>query len=437
MTGRTSSSSKAGSAPQARSPAFHGGTDSRVGRNGRPAPHPRASRDSALLANQTQGQRVPDPTRRPVSRTSVPPSRSKARVTDGRPTGFPSTGKNPALPPRHPNRRPSRRPRRALRSFLLTFLLTMSVVLPCALGIGFYLKGRGPAGDSGSAAAQSTGTNPASSPAAVSAPETLTVDLSGLNSREAILLRRGGNILGEENADESIYPASLTKMMTVLLAAENFDDLDASVTLDEELFSPLWAANASMAGFEPGEVVTVRDLLYGAMLPSGAECCAAIAHRLDGSEAAFADRMNRRARDLGMENTHFVNATGLQDSEHRSTVRDLATLLDAALDNPTFREVFTAQRYSTSPTNLHPDGITVYSSALSLFQDTDLGRMTLLGGKTGFTDEAGLCLATLAEADGTEYILVTAGAPGQSHTDTAHAQDAATVYQRLSAALSR
>lgn len=313
----------------------------------------------------------------------------------------------------------------------------MAVVLPCALGIGFYLKGRGPAGDSGSAAAQSTGTNPASSPAAVSAPETLTVDLSGLNSREAILLRRGGNILGEENADESIYPASLTKMMTVLLAAENFDDLDASVTLDEELFSPLWAANASMAGFEPGEVVTVRDLLYGAMLPSGAECCAAIAHRLDGSEAAFADRMNRRARDLGMENTHFVNATGLQDSEHRSTVRDLATLLDAALDNPTFREVFTAQRYSTSPTNLHPDGITVYSSALSLFQDADLGRMTLLGGKTGFTDEAGLCLATLAEADGTEYILVTAGAPGQSHTDTAHAQDAATVYQRLSAALSR
>lgn len=310
----------------------------------------------------------------------------------------------------------------------------MAVVLPCALGIGVYLKGRGPAGDSGSAAAQSTGTNPASSPASALS-EALTVDLSGLNSRQAILLRRGGHILGEENADESIYPASLTKMMTVLLAAENFDDLDASVTLDEELFSPLWAANASLAGFEPGEVVTVQDLLYGALLPSGAECCAAIADRLDGSEAAFADRMNRRARDLGMENTHFVNATGLQDSEHRSTVRDLAILLDAALDDPTFREVFTAQRYSTSPTNLHPDSITVYSSAFSLLQDADLGRMTLLGGKTGFTDEAGLCLATLAEADGTEYILITAGAPGQSHTDTAHAQDAATVYRRLSDAL--
>ncbi len=319
----------------------------------------------------------------------------------------------------------------------------MAVVLPCALGIGFYWQATHPSENPGPAAlsqsneAGSSAATAGSSSEAEVSPDSASpaVDLSGLSSREAILLRRGGAVLGEENADESIYPASLTKMMTVLLAAENFDDLDASVTLDEELFSPLWAANASMAGFEPGEVVTVRDLLYGAMLPSGAECCAAIAQALDGSEAAFADRMNRRARELGMENTHFVNATGLQDSDHRSTVRDLALLLDAALDNPTFREVFTAPRYSTSPTNLHPDGITVYSSALSLFQDADLGRMTLLGGKTGFTDEAGLCLATLAEADGAEYILVTTGAPGQSHTDTAHARDAAAVYQRLSDAL--
>lgn len=372
--------------------------------------------------------------RRPASRSGAAPRRS------GRQGGHVAV-RQPRSP--SPSPRGSRRPRRALRSFLFTFLLTMAVVLPCALGIGFYWQATHPSENPGPAAlsqsneAGSSAATAGSSSEAEVSPDSASpaVDLSGLSSREAILLRRGGAVLGEENADESIYPASLTKMMTVLLAAENFDDLDASVTLDEELFSPLWAANASMAGFEPGEVVTVRDLLYGAMLPSGAECCAAIAQALDGSEAAFADRMNRRARELGMENTHFVNATGLQDSDHRSTVRDLALLLDAALDNPTFREVFTAPRYSTSPTNLHPDGITVYSSALSLFQDADLGRMTLLGGKTGFTDEAGLCLATLAEADGAEYILVTTGAPGQSHTDTAHARDAAAVYQRLSDAL--
>lgn len=372
--------------------------------------------------------------RRPASRPGAAPRRSSRQ-------GGHTAVRQPHRP--SPGPRPPRRPRRALRSFLFTFLLTMAVVLPCALGMGFYWQATHPAENPGPTAlsqsneAGSFAATTGSSSEAETSPDSASpaVDLSGLSSREAILLRRGGVVLGEENADESIYPASLTKMMTVLLAAENFDDLDASVTLDEELFSPLWAANASLAGFEPGEVVTVRDLLYGAMLPSGAECCAAIAQALDGSEVAFADRMNRRARELGMENTHFVNATGLQDSDHRSTVRDLALLLDAALDNPTFREVFTAPRYSTSPTNLHPDGITVYSSALSLFQDADLGRMTLLGGKTGFTDEAGLCLATLAEADGAEYILVTAGAPGQSHTDTAHARDAAAVYQRLSDAL--
>lgn len=382
-------------------------------------------------------------------KSSLSPSRSapQARRPASRPGAAPRRigrqgGHTSARQPRSP--RGSRRPHRALRSFLFTFLLTMAVVLPCALGIGGYWRATHPA-ESPAPASASQREGAGSSAAAASAsgaevspdPSALTVDLSGLNSREAILLRRGGEVLGKQNADVSIYPASLTKMMTVLLAAENFDDLDASVTLEEELFTPLWAANASMAGFEPGEVVTVRDLLYGAMLPSGAECCAAIAAQLDGSEAAFADRMNRRARELGMENTHFVNATGLQDSEHRSTVEDLALLLDAALDNPTFREVFTASRYSTAPTNRHPDGITVYSSAVSLFQDADLGRMTLLGGKTGFTDEAGLCLATLAEADGAEYILVTAGAPGQSHTDTAHARDAAIVYRRLSDALAR
>ena len=385
-------------------------------------------------------------------KSSLSPSRSapQARRQASRPGASPRRsgrqgGHTAVRQPRRPSPglRPPRRPRRALRSFLFTFLLTMAVVLPCALGMGFYWQATHPSENPGPTALYQSNEAGSSTATAGSFSEAETspdsaspaVDLSGLSSREAILLRRGGAVLGEENADEPIYPASLTKMMTVLLAAENFDDLDASVTLDEELFSPLWAANASLAGFEPGEVVTVRDLLYGAMLPSGAECCAAIAQALDGSEAAFADRMNRRARELGMENTHFVNATGLQDSDHRSTVRDLALLLDAALDNPTFREVFTAPRYSTSPTNLHPDGITVYSSALSLFQDADLGRMTLLGGKTGFTDEAGLCLATLAEADGAEYILVTAGAPGQSHTDTAHARDAAAVYQRLSDAL--
>lgn len=427
MTGRNSPARTPDSDPHARRPAPRPGTYSR----------PRANSRSGVPSPDSAPQRHTGPATRTARRTTSHAPGSNGRSSPGRAAGLHPTGTTPGRPSRQAPRRHSRGAHRGLRSFLVTFLLTMAVVLPCALGIGFYLKGRLPAQSPGPASSsRSTGASLSSSPAADSAtPAPLTVDLSGLNSREAILLQRGGSTLGEQNADEPIYPASLTKMMTVLLAAENLDDLDAAVTLGDDLFGPLWAANASMAGFEPGETVTVRDLLYGALLPSGAECCAAIAVQLDGSESAFADRMNRRAEALGMENTHFVNATGLQDSEHVSTVKDLAVLLDAALDNDTFREVFTAPQYSTRPTNLHPDGITVYSSAVSLLQDADLGRMTLLGGKTGFTDEAGLCLATLLEADGTEYILVTAGAPGQSHTDTAHARDAATVCQRLSDAL--
>lgn len=434
MTGRNSPAHTPASDPHARRPVSRQGPDT-----ARPGAYngSRANSRGGDPSPTGTAPGYPDPAARTARRTTSHAPGPNGRTSPGRAAWHHPTGTTPGRPSRQAPRRHFRGARRGLRSFLLTFLLTMAVVLPCALGIGFYLKGRLPAISPGPASSsRSTGASLSSSPAADSAtPAPLTVDLSGLNSREAILLQRGGGILGEQNAAESIYPASLTKMMTVLLAAENLTDLDAAVTLEDDLFGPLWSANASMAGFEPGETVTVRDFLYGALLPSGAECCAAIAVQLDSSETAFADRMNRRAEALGMENTHFVNATGLQDSEHVSTVGDLAVLLDAALDNPTFREVFTAPRYSTRPTNLHPDGITVYSSAVSLLQDADLGRMTLLGGKTGFTDEAGLCLATLLESDGTEYILVTAGAPGQSHTDTAHARDAATVCQRLSDAL--
>lgn len=99
------------------------------------------------------------------------------------------------------------------------------------------------------------------------------VTLDGLNSPHAILLRAdSGEVLAEKDADSTIYPASMTKMMTALLAIEANPDLDTPVTLPEEIFPALQAQNASQAGFQAGETATVRDLLYGAMLPSGAEC---------------------------------------------------------------------------------------------------------------------------------------------------------------------
>ena len=106
------------------------------------------------------------------------------------------------------------------------------------------------------------------------------VDISGINSPNAILMQaRGGKILGEINGEAQIYPASMTKIMTVILGIENFDDLDEKITLTDEMFSGLYEQDATQAGFQPGEEVRVIDLLYGAMLPSGAECCIALAVR--------------------------------------------------------------------------------------------------------------------------------------------------------------
>lgn len=139
-------------------------------------------------------------------------------------------------------------------------------------------------------------------------------------SRHAILLNaQSGRVLAQKRADERTAPASLTKMMTVLLAIEAEPDLDKQVTLPEDIFPALQTEKASMAGFVPDETVTVRDLLYGAMLPSGAECCEALAQLVSGSEENFAALMNQKAAELGMKNTHFTNATGLTDTEHYSS----------------------------------------------------------------------------------------------------------------------
>ena len=226
------------------------------------------------------------------------------------------------------------------------------------------------------------------------------VTLDGLNSPHAILLRAdSGEVLAEKDADSTIYPASMTKMMTALLAIEANPDLDTPVTLPEEIFPALQAQNASLAGFQAGETATVRDLLYGAMLPSGAECCEALAREVSGSEEAFVARMNQKAAELGMTGTHFCNPTGLHAPEHVSTVRDMARLTEAALQNETFRKLFTTERYTVPATNCHPQGFTMHSTLLSQLDGTELHSGRILGGKTGYTGEAGLCLASLAEVN--------------------------------------
>lgn len=255
-----------------------------------------------------------------------------------------------------------------------------------------------------------------------------------LSSAAAILLdRSSGEVLAEKNGDQQIFPASLTKLLTAVVALEALPELDEPVELPADIFPPLYEQNASMAGFLPGETARARDLLYGALLPSGAECCLALAKRVAGSEASFVEKMNQKAEELGMKDSHFCNSTGLHDDRHVSTVRDLATLLEYALKNETFRAAFTAARYSIPPTNLHPDGFTVFSRLFQALETPELPDGEILGGKTGYTDEAGLCLASLARVDGREYLLITAGAAGSHQTEPFHILDALRVYRGLAA----
>ncbi len=259
--------------------------------------------------------------------------------------------------------------------------------------------------------------------------ESLDIDL---HSSNAVLVNLNDNkILLDKKSEEIIFPASLTKIMTVLVAIENIPELNEKILLPQSIFTDLYEANASMAGFLANEEVSAEDLLYGSMLPSGAEASIGLANHVAGSERKFVKLMNDKAQQLGMKDTHFKNATGLHHPDHYTSVKDISILLQYALTNNTFRDVYTAQRHTISPTNLHSEGMTFTSRMFKNISSSDLPHGEIIGGKTGYTEKAGLCLASLAVINEQEYILVTVGAEGNSHTEQYNITDAFSVYSGL------
>ena len=251
-------------------------------------------------------------------------------------------------------------------------------------------------------------------------------------SSYAILKRMNdGAVLLEKNSTARMYPASLTKIMTLLVALEEIGDLQEQVTLPADVFFELKRQDASMAGFLPGESVRAIDLIYGCMLSSGAECSVGLALIVSGSEQAFLERMNEEARQLRLKDTHFNNVWGVQDTGHYSTAADISVILEEALKYPVFYEAFTASRYVTAPTELHPQGLIIESTLFSRQSSWEWEYGRILGGKTGYTYEAGLCLASLAEINGIKYLLVTAGALGNHQTRQYHIEDAFSIYSSI------
>ena len=255
-----------------------------------------------------------------------------------------------------------------------------------------------------------------------------------LYSKNYILIRQRDNkVMLKEGEEEAIAPASLTKLMTVYTALQHIDDLQKTVSIPASIFPKLEKEQASMAGFLPNEVVTYEDLIYGALLPSGADACMTLAIALYGSEDAFVAEMNAQAEKLQLEHTSFLNCTGLDEAGHVSSVRDIAVILDEALKLPTFAEAFHALNYVMAPSNMHPEGMTIYSTMRMTMDQNELHADDILGGKTGYTKNAGLCLASQARINQESWLFVSAHAVGSATTKPYHILDAINVYEALAA----
>ena len=203
-------------------------------------------------------------------------------------------------------------------------------------------------------------------------------------------------VLASKDAEKKIYPASLTKIMTLIVAVESLNDLEATFEMTAEIIDPLIVEEASMAGFAPGEKVTVRDMFYGLMLPSGADAAAGLANLVAGSEAEFAELMNKKAKALGLKNTHFTNPSGLHDDDHYSTCHDIAMMLRYAMNDELMSEILMTYQYTTAVTEQHPEGILLTDTMFSRMYGDEPEGAFILGGKTGYTIEAKNCLASFA-----------------------------------------
>ena len=198
-------------------------------------------------------------------------------------------------------------------------------------------------------------------------PSTVSVILdSQLYSGYAYLCNAENvSVIAEKNSEDRFYPASLTKIMTTLVLLENADDLYAETTVSAKMYNKLYNEGASMAGFAAGEKTRLYDLLCGIMLPSGAEAAIAAAEFVAGSEEKLVAMMNTKALEMGLANTHFANITGLHDDNHYTNAAEMATILSAALENETFREISSKQSHFVPPTNKHPNGFTMKSTVFN------------------------------------------------------------------------
>lgn len=231
------------------------------------------------------------------------------------------------------------------------------------------------------------------------------LEINGLHSKNVIIYNLDEDkVIYEKNSEEITSIASLTKIMTTIVSIEKIENLDEKVTITEKMLANVpW--DASVAGLQVGDTLTYKDLLYASMLPSGADATDSLAVSLFGSIDEMVNRMNSKADELGLENTSFVNTTGYDANGHHSTAKDILTLLKYALENETFKEIYTTKTYTTS------NNLKLNSTVVDFNKKYNYDLSYIQGSKTGYTDEAGQCLAALSKVDDTNIITITINAP--------------------------
>ena len=231
-----------------------------------------------------------------------------------------------------------------------------------------------------------------------------------------------GNILMRRDEKSRMNPASMTKVLTLLVAAEHIDNLDDTFTITSEITDYCYVNDCSVAGFEKGDVMTIRDLMYGTILPSGADAALGLAIYVSGSQEAFVELMNEKLEELGLADTaHFTNCMGIYDENHYCTAYDMAVIMENALNNDLCREVMSTRTYTTGPTKRFPNGIDLSNWFLRRIEDKDCGG-DVPGGKTGYVAQSQHCAVSYGiDKNGKRYVCVTGNAASKWYCINDHA----------------
>jgi len=325
---------------------------------------------------------------------------------------------------------PKQRRRRRKAFFRQSLLAGCGLLLAAGVGLGLWtLLGREeapPEPDPGKqVVAQQPGLpdepDPVTPPAPDPQPEPvvgLAVDGEGMvilneeiGSGYAVIIDADTNtVLAEKGGNAAIYPASMTKVLTILTAAEHIEDPEALFTMTQQIIDPHYRQGATITGYHSGDTCALRELFFGAALRSAADATTALAIAAGGTEEDFVVLMNETCDKLQLsESASFTNASGLFDSEHTCTLRDMAAIMRAAMANDLCRELMSTVEHVTAPTEAEPEGITFRNKYLGWFQEKQPEGVSVTACKSGYVQQAQNCLVSWGtNAEGRNFIVVTA-----------------------------